>query len=174
MIRLNELDYLPFFEASDFIVIQQACEVKNKAIDLLDSLEDNSPVSWLALALDSILTYLVDASQFFADAVSERVGFEIHEFACCRSRFCEWYQNLDDLIRHSKVCHYIRVTGFAYRSLYFSCCSLAQVLSQYISDWLELHPDIDIRSFPRDWSKTSFEPVPPNLDIDFDPAHYII
>ena len=40
MIRLYELDLLPYFQPEGYIIIRQSCEIKEKALDLIDALLD--------------------------------------------------------------------------------------------------------------------------------------
>lgn len=172
MIKLYDLDLLPFFEPDQNQIIRNVCEVKQKSLDLIDTLLDYEDQR-LTQTLTEILGFLADVSKAIADMAADK-GFSIHYFACCTSRFREWYMKLDDLTRHWTPHKIIKETGFEFRSLHFSCRALDEILSSWFSEWFSLHPEASSLDFPRDWSKVCFAPLPPNLDIDFDASHYIV
>ena len=171
MIKLYEQDLLPFFEPDAWHVIQQACEIRQKSLNLIDMILDYDQCL-LTDSLDSILGFLADVSKALADSFTEDSFVPVQYICCMTLRFRVWYQKLDDLTRHFSPHKLLRECGFSFRSLYFSCRALDELLSSWFSDTISLNPDIDFLS--GDYQHTCFAPLPPDLEIDFDSSHYIL
>lgn len=162
--NLISRDNLLAFEVDPADIIRQSCEVKNKAADLIDSLQD-APDSKLVQALCLYLAFLEDASWYFADCVSDRVEFFAPCFNELHTRFSFCFNSLDDLVRYHRLCIVLRQEGFLFRSLYFSCRSLDEMLSQYFRSWVELHPDYIDSVFTH--PNSGFQPFLPDITLNY-------
>lgn len=173
--NLTSRDNLLQFEADPADIIRQSCEVKNKAADLIDILQDY-PDSKLVQALRLYLAFLEDSSRYFADVSCDRVEFFAPCFTELYVRFTVCFNSLDDMTRYHRFCVVLRQQGFLFRSLYFSCRSLDEMLSQYFRSWAELHPDYLNFDFTNpDYPNTvAFQPLLPDIVLNFPSSHLIL
>jgi len=168
---LTSRDNLLAFEADPADIIRQACEIKNKATDLIDALCDYQD-SNLTHGLIEILGFLVDSSQYFADCVSDRIDFKFYIFENLSSCFSHWYSKLDDLTRFHNMSVVLRQQGFYFRSIYFSCRALDEMLSAYFQSWWNLHPeDFTPFEFPPDYVQPDYPFPLPDINFEYPASH---